>query len=127
MKITYLTPEEIIAIHKRILEETGGKERLRDPGLLFAACEKPKTTITKIELYPSIESKAATLLEALTNYHPFFDGNKRTALLATKIFLAINGKNLKTPPRQTKQFMINIASKKRSKKQIINWIKKQAN
>lgn len=64
---------------------------IKDTNLFNSALYEPMQTFDKQELYPDIISKAACYLRSFAMNHPFFDGNKRTALMATVIFLERNG------------------------------------
>lgn len=64
---------------------------IKDTNLFNSALHEPKQTFDKKELYPDILSKASCYLRSFSMDHPFFDGNKRTALMATIIFLEKNG------------------------------------
>lgn len=64
---------------------------IKDTNLFNSALYEPMQTFAKQELYPDIISKAACYLRSFAMNHPFFDGNKRTALMATVIFLERNG------------------------------------
>lgn len=64
---------------------------IKDTNLFNSALYQPKQTFDKKELYPTILKKASCYLRSFSMNHPFFDGNKRTALLATIIFLENNG------------------------------------
>ncbi|HBL39934.1 TPA: type II toxin-antitoxin system death-on-curing family toxin [Candidatus Uhrbacteria bacterium] len=124
--IRYLSAEEVVAIHRRVLEETGGHEGIHDAGLLFSASEKPKASFGGKEMYPDLFTKASVLLEALANYHTFSDGNKRTAYLAAKTFLAINGFRLKMGAKEGLVFMLSVANKQASREKITLWLKKHS-
>jgi death on curing protein len=64
---------------------------VRDVGLLEAACARPQATALGEQAYPSLELKAAALLQSLVRNHALVDGNKRLAWLATVVFCDING------------------------------------
>ncbi len=64
---------------------------IKDANLFNSALYEPKQTFEKKELYPTILEKGACYLRSFSMNHPFFDGNKRTALLSTIIFLENNG------------------------------------
>ena len=123
MTVEYLTVGEVFAVHKRILEACGGIEGIREQGALISACERPKTTFGGQELYPDLFLKAAVLLEALVNYHAFSDGNKRTAFMATKVFLALNGKRLVVSTKDGLAFMLAVATKELAIEDIAKWLK----
>lgn len=67
---------------------------VRDTGLLAGALARPKTTLFGEDAYETLELKAAALFSSLAQNHPLFDGNKRTALILTFTFIAINGFDL---------------------------------
>lgn len=64
---------------------------IKDTNLFISALYEPMQTFDKQELYPDIITKASCYLRSFAMNHPFFDGNKRTALMATVIFLERNG------------------------------------
>jgi death on curing protein len=84
--VRFLTVTEVIAINKDVL---GGEAPL-DFGPLESAILRPQSIVGGIDAYPDIHSKAAALLYSLVRNHPFMDGNKRTAVLATLIFYGRN-------------------------------------
>jgi death-on-curing protein len=86
MTTVYLTVVEVLAIHEDQIERFGGGRGLRDPGQLEAALFRPQTGY-----YADVIAQAAALWESLSQNHPFFDGNKRTAFAVTYTFLALNG------------------------------------
>ena len=87
----YLTSAEVLLIHARLIQRTGGSSGVRDVGLLESAVARPQTTFGQTDLYPDVWSKAADLMHPLIRSHPFVDGNKRTGLTAAAIFLELNG------------------------------------
>jgi death-on-curing protein len=89
--VEYLTPAEVLLLHAWLIERTGGSGGVRDVGLLESALARPQATFGQDDLYPDLWSKAAALMHSLIRNHPFVDGNKRTALAATGIFLELNG------------------------------------
>jgi death on curing protein len=83
----YLSAQDILAIHARIVDKTGGSQGIRDIGLLQSVVERPKTKLSGQEMYLDVFSKAAATQEALAKYHVFVDGNKRTSVSAATRFL----------------------------------------
>lgn len=114
----------MLAIHDRMLEATRGLQGVRDFGLLFSLVERPKTSLMGQEMYRDIFLKASVVLEALAVYHVFLDGNKRTALTATAVFLAINGYEFNPADEPAFRFIRSVAIKKKTIKQIAVWLKK---
>lgn len=101
MNVKFLTLDESIAIHARLIELYGGSMGIRDKGLLEAALFRPQTGY-----YNDLQEMAAALFESLVMNHPFIDGNKRMAFFATDIFLGINGYYLKIDDLEAHQFII---------------------
>lgn len=64
---------------------------VRDSGLLASALARPAASMFGEDAYPSLDRKAAALLESLVRNHPLFDGNKRTGWTIMVAFLWING------------------------------------
>lgn len=67
---------------------------VRDLGLLDSACHRPQAGFFGQEAYPTLTGKAAALMHSIACNHALVDGNKRLALLATVVFLRINGYRL---------------------------------
>ena len=110
----YLTPEQVLFIHARLLAETGGEHGIRDLGLLSSAVSRPQAVFDGNELYPDIHAKAAALLESLINNHPFVDGNKRTGIAAAAMFLKINDYSLTASNQEVETFLL-LRERKRLK------------
>ena len=86
----WVIPEVAIAIHKRQISEHGGGSGLRDPGLLDSALAKPKHSFSNTEGKSSLPVLAADYAYGIARNHPFFDGNKRTTLVISVLFLKLN-------------------------------------
>ena len=119
----YLSAEQILFIHARLIDETGGAHGVRDIGLLQSAAARPQATFGGNELYPDIFSKAAALMESLAKNHPFLDGNKRTAATSTGIFLGINGFRLEASQKELVRFALDMAVGKLPSEEALVWLK----
>lgn len=64
---------------------------VRDAGLLASALARPAASMFGEDAYPTLDRKAAALLESLVRNHPLIDGNKRTGWTLMVAFLWING------------------------------------
>lgn len=122
----YVSGEEILVLHARILDATGGAHGVRDMHLLISLLEKPKMRFDGKELYAGIFRKAAVCLEALATYHVFIDGNKRTALAVTARFLFVNGYTLVATNNKVERFVLGVALKKHDQKAIAKWLEKHS-
>lgn len=126
-----LTPENIITIHEKVEAAFNVYRGVKDPGLVKAVAERPDTVINDYEPYDNIHLKAASIMEGIIRWHPFFDGNKRTALLAVYAYLEINGYSI-TYPLSAVRFTVEIARKlendpqsnERLIREIAAWLKK---
>lgn len=88
----YLTPTDIIAVNKYVLEGVGQSYRgIQYNQGLSLVVEQPQMIVFGHPLYPTIWLKAAYIMQKITKKHIFVDGNKRTAYLATLLFLKKNG------------------------------------
>lgn len=84
----WLLLESVLAMHERQLAEHGGGEGIRDAGLLDSALQRPLNKFSYGE--PDLCALAAAYAYGIARNHPFIDGNKRTALVASLTFLEIN-------------------------------------
>lgn len=107
--MVYLTAEQVLFIHARVIAETGGMHGVRDLGILLSAVARPQATFDAQDLYSDLFSKAAALMESLVSNHPFLDGNKRTAITAAGLFLLINGYRLASGNDEVAAFTLRCA------------------
>ena len=119
----YLTAEQVLFIHARLIAETGGEHGVRDLGLLQSAVSRPQASFEGQDLYPDVYHKAAALLESLINNHPFVDGNKRTGFTSAAMFLKINGFSLVASNQEVESFVLSIATGEGSIETITDWLK----
>ncbi|MCO4467078.1 Toxin Doc [Streptococcus infantarius subsp. infantarius] len=89
----YLTAEDIIKINVMVIGKYSPNESvgIANSNSLQMIIEQPKQEIFGKVLYPDIYSKAAIIWINFIKKHPFYNANKRTALLALHMFLAMNG------------------------------------
>jgi death on curing protein len=119
----YLSSKEILILHARIIDATGGSHGVRDIGLLESITHKPQARFGGKDLYKNVFTKGAILLEAIVNYHVFIDGNKRTALVATARFLFINGYDLAASNIEAEVVVLKVATKKMDTPNLENWLR----
>ncbi|MBK9608178.1 MAG: type II toxin-antitoxin system death-on-curing family toxin [Betaproteobacteria bacterium] len=102
----YLTPLEVLLIHRVMIERFGGADGVRDMGALESALFRPQSGH-----YVDNIAEAAALFESLAMNHPFVDGNKRVAFGAVDVFLRINGIRLVAKPLAIHKWMIGHLEK----------------
>jgi death-on-curing protein len=121
--MNYLTAEQILFLHARLVAETGGLHGVRDLGMLESAAARPKATFGEKDLYPDIFTKAAALLDSLINNHPFVGGNKRTGIAAAALFLRRNSYHLKAEAVEYENFTLSVAIEHPDPQIITSWLK----
>ena len=124
-KIVWLLEETLTAIHHRQIAEHGGSEGLRDEGLLLSALARPQNLLAYGEPAPDLASLAAAYAYGIARNHPFVDGNKRTALVAARTFLILNGVDLEATQDDKVLTFLNLAEGTISEEQLADWIRKR--
>lgn len=120
---TWVRPEVVLAIHQRQIAEHGGDAGVRDPGLLESALARPRNLLAHGESDPDLASLAAAYAFGIARNHPFVDGNKRTALVVCRTFLAINGLDLTAAPQDKYVTFLGLAEGVLSEDQLTAWIR----
>ena len=120
--VAFLSRDEVLEIHRALLERFGGLAGVRDLGLLESALYRPRTGY-----YADLTEMAAALFESLIMNHPFIDGNKRVAFFATDVFLRLNGYKLKVDARKAHRFLIGLLENDSCTfDKLLPWIRKHA-
>jgi death-on-curing protein len=122
--VKYLSAEQVLFIHSRLIDRTGGRHGIRDLGLLQSAVARPAASFGGEDLYPDIFHKAASFLESLIRNHPFVDGNKRTAITAAALMLEQNGCRFRASPEELERFTIRMAAGKETLIKAVQWLKR---
>ncbi len=122
--IRYLTLIEILKLHRRILEQSGGALGIRDMNLLESALAQPRMTFDGKELYQSLLEKSAALGFSIIMNHPFVDGNKRTGHAATETFLVLNGMEINASVDEQERVMLAIASGELGREAFVEWLQR---
>jgi death on curing protein len=118
----YLSVQQLLFLHMRLIETTGGTHGVRDLGLLQAAVARPQATFDGQELYPDLFSKAAALMHSLILSHPMIDGNKRLGIAAAGIFLERNGVRLNADNAALEAFTLGVAQGGVDAEDISQWL-----
>ena len=118
-----LKKDEILFMHRLIIQESGGSHGVRDEGLLESAIYMPYMTFDGADLYPLLEDKAARLCYGLVKNHPFIDGNKRIGAIAMRAFLSANGVELFYSQAELIACILSLAEGKTNAEELAAWIK----
>lgn len=124
-KIVWLLEETLTAIHHRQIAEHGGSEGLRDEGALLSALARPQNLLAYAEPGLDLASLAAAYAYGIARNHPFVDGNKRTALVAARTFLILNGVDLEATQDDKVLTFLNLAEGTISEEELAEWIRKR--
>jgi len=122
----YLSAEQMLFIHARVIEETGGSHGVRDLGLLVSALGRSQASFEDQDLIPDLFSKAAAMMESLVNNHPFVDGNKRTGAIAAGLFLRRNGYYMTASNADLVNITMRIAQSQTSLDELTSWLEKNS-
>ena len=122
-KIVWLLEETIVAIHQRQIAEHGGGEGLRDEGLLVSALARPQNLFAYGQPPPDLAALAAAYAYGLACDDPFVDGNKRTALIAARTFLLLNGANLEAGQDEKFLTFQRLAEGSLTEEELADWIR----
>ena len=122
----YLFPRQILYLHRRIIEKTGGSPEVRDLGRLEAAVYRPQATFGGQDLYPDLFSKAAALGHSLIQNHPMLDGNKRLGLEAMRLMLRLNGHDLATSQEEKYDFTLRVATGQLDAPAMAQWLENRS-
>lgn len=124
--MNYLNITQVLAIHNEVIEQTGGAKGVRDIRLLDSAVARAQATFGGKDLYPDIFSKATALGHSLIRNHPFIDGNKRTGYMAMRLFLNLNGYDIKASLEARYKFVMEITEKTKDEESIVKWLKEHS-
>jgi len=123
--IVWLLEETVIAIHHRQIAEHGGGEGLRDEGLLSSALARPQNLLAHGQPPPDLAALAGAYAYGIARDHPFVDGNKRTALIAARTFLLLNGVNLEAGQDDKFLTFQSLAAGSLTEDELADWIRKR--
>jgi death-on-curing protein len=122
--VRYLSETEVVEIHRRVVEQSGGLLGVRDHGALDSSVTQPTQSFAGKDLYVGPVSKAAALSFFLATNHPFVDGNKRVAHAALEVTLVLNGYELKATVDEQERIMLRLASGDLSRAEFSDWVER---
>jgi death-on-curing protein len=122
MDIFWIELETALAIHKRQIAEHGGSDGVRDEGLLSSALARAKNVLAYSD-DADIAALAAAYAYGIAKNHPFIDGNKRTALVVMRTFLAVNGHDIHASQEDKYIAFLSLADGSLDEDELIQWIR----
>lgn len=114
-----------LALHERQLAEHGGGSGVRDETLLESALARPQQLHSYGEPPPDLADLAASLAFGLARNHPFVDGNKRTAHVCYRVFLALNDTELMASGEEKYVQMLALAAGSLSEADFAAWLRQR--
>ncbi len=121
MEPKWLTIEIVKGLHLSAIAAAGGSAGIRDEGLLQSAIDRPRN----FEAYgdaPSIHRLAAAYCYGIVRNHPFIDGNKRAGILATAVFLDVNGYAFRPDEAEAVKIVLALAASEIDEAVFADWI-----
>lgn len=126
-QIIWLLEEAVRAIHERQIIEHGGRSGTRDEGLVLSALARPQHLLAYGDPPPDAAALAAAYAFGIARNHPFIDGNKRTALVATRTFLLLNGFDLNASQEEKYLTYLQLAKGDIEENTLAEWIREHLN
>ncbi len=119
----YLTLSEVLELHRRVMDQSGGSDGVRDLGGVESAIAQPQMSFAGSKLYPSIEEAATALCYSLVMNHAFIDGNKRIGHAALETFLVLNGYELIGDVDDAEKTILSLASGNMTRDELLTWVR----
>lgn len=85
----YLSLAEVLVLHRRVIERSGGSPGIRNHAGLESAVAQPRQAFAGADLYVGAAAKAAALGFFIAANHAFVDGNKRVAHAAMEVHAVV--------------------------------------
>jgi death-on-curing protein len=121
--IVWIDRRLALALHERQLAEHGGGEGVRDEALLESALARPQQLFAYGDPPPDLAALAASLAFGLARNHLFVDGNKRTAHVCYRVFLAINDAELEASAEEKYVHVLALAEGSLSEAGFADWLR----
>lgn len=124
----WITKSALLLLHGESVAEHGGSDGLRDEGLLDSALGRPLNLVAYADpsAPPDFAALAASYTVGLAKNHPFVDGNKRAALLATGLFLYLNGYRLNASQVEATVTLFAVAAGDATEDEFAAWLRTHA-
>lgn len=118
----WITADDVIQIHSRVIQRSGGMDGLRDRASLEAAVSAPMQSFGGQDFYPTTVEKIARLGYGLASNHAFVDGNKRIGAMMTQLLLKWNGFQMSLRSGELADMFIAIADGSAKESDLLAWI-----
>ena len=128
MSWRWVSKQALVLLHGESLATHGGREGMRDEGLLDSALMRPQNILAYADgdNPPDAAALAASYGVGLAKNHPFVDGNKRAAFLAVGLFLYLNGLRLQATQTDATLTMLAVAAGDITEEAFAAWLREHA-
>ena len=109
--------------HREQLAEHGGGDGIRDAGLLDSAMARAQNLVAYTD--PDAAALAASYAFGIARNHPFIDGNKRTALVVSELFLEKNGLKLNATNAEMVAVFLDLAAGETEEDELADWMRER--
>ncbi len=118
----YLSKDQILLLHDKLIERYGGSYGVRDDGLLDSAVNTPFQSFDGNDFFPTVTDKAVRLCIGLVRNHPFIDGNKRIGALALLTTLDLNKYQFRISNAELSSVILDLAAGKINDEYLLQWV-----
>jgi death-on-curing protein len=128
MSWRWISKQALVLLHGESLATHGGREGMRDEGLLESALMRPQNIVAYADADnpPDAAALAASYGVGLAKNRPFVDGNKRAAFLAVGLFLYLNGFRLQATQTDATLTMLAVAAGDITEEAFAAWLREHA-
>jgi death on curing protein len=121
----WVRPDLLYAVHEMQLAQHGGMDGIRDQNAVESALARPEQLDTYGNPKPDIADLAAAYAFGIARNHGFNDGNKRTAWVVARVFLADNNSRLQFSAIDAIQAMEAVAAGTLTELQLAAWFRER--
>ena len=116
------TKEQVMLLHQKLVDASGGSAGLRDAGLVESALARASAAFAGVEAYKGVEAKAAAVGCGLVQNHGFVDGNKRIGVAVMLLILRRNGVQMQCTCEEVTALGLAIAQGLQDGPDVVQWI-----
>ena len=124
MEPTFLSLDEVLAIHGDQIQRYGGAAGIRDMVALQSAIAMPAVGIGESYVHEDLPAMAGAYLFHIVRNHPFVDGNKRVGAVAALVFLDLNGVTLALDETPFEALVMDLAGGQQDKAAVITFLRR---
>lgn len=121
-KLKFITIDEIIVTHEKIITQTGGEFGILNRGNLEFIIDFIESQVYAMSI-SDLNYLSSIILRGIISGHPFIDGNKRAGIEATDLFLRKNGYYLEMDVDEGFSFALAVAKNELNMDSIYEWIR----